>query len=52
MCESGGEYFDCHVALQSRVVSLVHLAHATGAYECNDFVRAEFVAYKERHGIS
>jgi len=37
-----GQHLDGHVALQSRVVGSVHLAHATGAEAARDLVVAQF----------
>ena len=41
---------DCDVAAQSSVPCFVHFTHAAGAEGRNDFVRAEFLAGRERHG--
>ena len=36
-------------SVQASVARFVYVAHATSADGCNDFVGAEFVAYRQRH---
>ena len=43
--------FDRDVAIQARIAPLPDLAHSTGADGRQDFIRAEFVAWLERHMI-
>jgi eukaryotic-like serine/threonine-protein kinase len=43
--------FDRHVAIQSRVSGPIHLSHPALAYQSEDFIRAEFIAGRERHLI-
>ena len=41
--------FDRDEAIEARVAGFVNLAHATLAYESEDFVGAEFITYRKRH---
>ncbi len=45
----GGQNLDGDVASQPRITGAIHLAHAPGAKEVDDFVRAEPGTRRERH---
>ena len=46
-----GENFDGNDAVEASVVGAVDLAHASGAERGLNFVRAEFCAGGQRHGV-
>ena len=41
--------FDRDIAIQPRIARSIHLAHSARADGRKDFVRTEFVAYRQRH---
>jgi hypothetical protein len=47
--QRGGQDFDGDVAIELGIAGAVNLAHATGAKRGKYLVRAEFVAYRQRH---
>jgi len=47
--ELRGRNLDRDIALLSRIVRFPHLAHAAFSGKCDAFIRAEFVAWRERH---
>ncbi len=44
-----GENLDRHVATKTRVARAIHLAHAAGADQRDDFIRADLRAQREWH---
>ena len=44
------QHFDCDRAIESRVARAIDLAHAAGAEQRDDLVRAEASAWRQRHG--
>jgi hypothetical protein len=47
-----GEDLDCDIPIQLRIPRAIHLAHAAGADERDDFIRAESGASHQRHELS
>src|SRR5262249_25581381 len=48
--ECGGQHLDRDEAVQPRIAGLIHLSHAAGAKQSDDFVDTEPRAGEERHG--
>ena len=44
-----GEHFDRDLAIEPRIPGPVHLAHAAGAEQRDDFVRTETGTGRQRH---
>jgi hypothetical protein len=48
--ELGVGDFDRDVAAKAGIMRAIHFAHSALAHESENFIRAEFVAGRERHG--
>ena len=49
LAELSGGNFDGDIPAQTRVSGAIHFSHSTGANRREDFIRAELIAYGERH---
>ena len=49
LAELGGGNPDRHIAFQAWIMRLVHLTHSAHANSRKDLVRAEFIAWRQRH---